>query len=576
MHYKKSNLFYLLIFFIISTIQIPSVDAGFGRDKQKANPQNQQVQRIRTIEKIGIKINDCDLKEHQFSHHTLRWLHPLLYANHLHFRGDAEEAAASGSDVLATAEEKFQRYTDQIPVWNSAEITFEQLSVLAFNTERRTHIRLGYMALLLIMYADICPPENEEILDTPFEIRAAEDVVAFKNALADQVGDDLVTQLRDTRSEKIITQDATGVDSIVLPCMEHSSTFEDDEIIQPAHPAHQTRQQWIDLTEESDLIEDGCTGGWSQVLLEKGPFEALKEKLRDALAGQHNPITCPSCQSELAAQPPAPKRTKTDTEIKSEKLLETSSGVASAVVDSALSSDRFSKRGLGHAKLCTLIKYITEHFEGMPEDSHFKTCNISTTNVVLLFLQALQDVRLESSEKAREWAHNALTRFFKNTKLSSTLASTVYATTGCNMLNYRAAASRPDTSYSAAIPPQPYTPANETVLTSDNLGTLSEELEGVASCWKCFGTQLGIKFDTICMIDTDHRDCLSKLTATLSAFLKWNGKKKPTWAVITNAVANPAGANDPAKAENIARNHGLEKDPDNQGKYRVKQGNSTR
>ena len=79
----------------------------------------------------------------------------------------------------------------------------------------------------------------------------------------------------------------------------------------------------------------------------------------------------------------------------------------------------------------------------------------------------------------------------------------------------------------------------------------------MASRWKGFGLALGLRSDVLDRIEGDYRkvdDCLQALLQ------EWVAKTEtlrgpPSWQLVVDAVASPAGGNNQALAQDIARRH---------------------
>ena len=81
----------------------------------------------------------------------------------------------------------------------------------------------------------------------------------------------------------------------------------------------------------------------------------------------------------------------------------------------------------------------------------------------------------------------------------------------------------------------------------------------MASKWKGVGLALRLHPDTLNTIEADHRDAASRLSAVLDKWLRKSYDTTthglPSWEVLVKAVAHPAGGNDRALADKIARRH---------------------
>ena len=77
--------------------------------------------------------------------------------------------------------------------------------------------------------------------------------------------------------------------------------------------------------------------------------------------------------------------------------------------------------------------------------------------------------------------------------------------------------------------------------------------------WKGIGLALGVHPDTLKTIEADHHDAASCLRAVIDRWLRklydTTTYGQPSWERLVEAVAHPAGGNDRALADKIARKH---------------------
>ena len=84
----------------------------------------------------------------------------------------------------------------------------------------------------------------------------------------------------------------------------------------------------------------------------------------------------------------------------------------------------------------------------------------------------------------------------------------------------------------------------------------------MAHVWKSFGLALGVHIDTLNAIEENQKKVGNCLNDTLDDWLK-NGSIResdgpPSWELVVKAVANPAGGNNCALAQDIAaKYHGI-------------------
>ena len=85
------------------------------------------------------------------------------------------------------------------------------------------------------------------------------------------------------------------------------------------------------------------------------------------------------------------------------------------------------------------------------------------------------------------------------------------------------------------------------------------ELLNVAYNWRGVGNALRLHPDLLKGIEADHSDVKRRLERVLTEWLKkaYNTTRfgPPSWQLLVAAVAHPAGGNDRALAEEIAKRH---------------------
>ena len=93
----------------------------------------------------------------------------------------------------------------------------------------------------------------------------------------------------------------------------------------------------------------------------------------------------------------------------------------------------------------------------------------------------------------------------------------------------------------------------------DDLFTVNCELLPVASKWKNIGLALRLQPHVLSTIEKNHTDVKDRL---LNVLTEWLNKAyniasfgDPTWQLLVAAVAHPAGGNNPALAQHIARTY---------------------
>ena len=87
---------------------------------------------------------------------------------------------------------------------------------------------------------------------------------------------------------------------------------------------------------------------------------------------------------------------------------------------------------------------------------------------------------------------------------------------------------------------------------------LKNEVLPVAARWKAFGLALGLPPDVLDRIEGDHKkvdDCLQALLQEWVTTTETARRGPPSWQLLVDAVASPAGGNNQALAQQIARQH---------------------
>ena len=86
---------------------------------------------------------------------------------------------------------------------------------------------------------------------------------------------------------------------------------------------------------------------------------------------------------------------------------------------------------------------------------------------------------------------------------------------------------------------------------------LKNEVMPVAARWKAFGLALGLPPDVLDRIDRDHKKVDECLQAVLQEWVTTTETLRgpPSWQLLVDAVASPAGGNNQALAQQIARQH---------------------
>jgi hypothetical protein len=114
-------------------------------------------------------------------------------------------------------------------------------------------------------------------------------------------------------------------------------------------------------------------------------------------------------------------------------------------------------------------------------------------------------------------------------------------------------------SVSTASPPPTSVPSDEQptthILDISNLFDILHELCNVAYKWNSVGLALGLHPDTLKKIEANDRDVDRCLRAVIESWLKTH--RLPSWKQLVEAVADPAGGNDRALADKIARKHNV-------------------
>ena len=86
---------------------------------------------------------------------------------------------------------------------------------------------------------------------------------------------------------------------------------------------------------------------------------------------------------------------------------------------------------------------------------------------------------------------------------------------------------------------------------------LKNDVLPVAARWKAFGLALGLPPDLLDRIDRDHKKVDECLQALLQEWVTTTETRRgpPSWQLVIDAVASPAGGNNQALAQQIARQH---------------------
>ena len=94
----------------------------------------------------------------------------------------------------------------------------------------------------------------------------------------------------------------------------------------------------------------------------------------------------------------------------------------------------------------------------------------------------------------------------------------------------------------------------------DDLFDVKTELLPVAARWKDIGLALRLGSSQLDEIETDKKQSSDCLTKVLTLWLKkaYNTERfgEPSWELLARAVADPAGGDNPALAEEIAKKYG--------------------
>ena len=94
----------------------------------------------------------------------------------------------------------------------------------------------------------------------------------------------------------------------------------------------------------------------------------------------------------------------------------------------------------------------------------------------------------------------------------------------------------------------------------NDLFDVKRELLPVAATWKDIGLALRLGSSQLDEIETDNKCASDCLTKVLTLWLKkaYNTERfgEPSWELLARAVTDPAGGNNPALAEEIAKKYG--------------------
>ena len=97
---------------------------------------------------------------------------------------------------------------------------------------------------------------------------------------------------------------------------------------------------------------------------------------------------------------------------------------------------------------------------------------------------------------------------------------------------------------------------------TDDLFDVKSVLLPVVARWKHIGLVLGLDPSELKRIERENRSTSDCLTRILTLWLKkaYNTERfgEPSWDLLARAVADPAGGNNPALAEEIANKYGGE------------------
>ena len=95
---------------------------------------------------------------------------------------------------------------------------------------------------------------------------------------------------------------------------------------------------------------------------------------------------------------------------------------------------------------------------------------------------------------------------------------------------------------------------------TDDLFDVMSELLPVVARWKGIGLALRLDPSQLDEIESDNRNSNECLIRVLTLWLNkaYNTERfgEPSWKLLARAVAHPAGGNNPALAEKIAKKHG--------------------
>ena len=93
----------------------------------------------------------------------------------------------------------------------------------------------------------------------------------------------------------------------------------------------------------------------------------------------------------------------------------------------------------------------------------------------------------------------------------------------------------------------------------DDLFTVNSELHPVAHEWKNIGLALRLQPHVLSIIEKNRIDVQSRLLDVMTEWLNktYNTARfgEPSWQLLVAAVAHPAGGNNPALAQHIARKY---------------------
>ena len=245
--------------------------AMLGSKRARVNP---DAEVIAEVSMMGSRITP-ELQIFSFSHETVRFLHALIYANHIKFTPAENIQPQEGVGL----EKSFQSYASC--VLGKSEVTFEALSSCAFAGESDVNVRKGLMVLLLLEYKKYAIASAE--INTPAVVNAVQEVNAFEAQLNQMLVGTASAQQAFLQQFSSSYAGTSGAGSVVLPC-----------------PMH--KDQWVnmqskfrfflrdDLLTEASAIVPACmngANGWSSIDC-ANPYlrSAMKSHLQQLLINQ--------------------------------------------------------------------------------------------------------------------------------------------------------------------------------------------------------------------------------------------------------------------------------------------------